>query len=152
MTEIAALRFESLDFDHNTILVNSTLQYDKLTNRFFLDPNKTGEIRLVHAPKTLMNELQAYIEQKKKKYVKLANKFNPLLDDKEQPIYFVFSKDNGFPNYPDRMSNQWRDIVRRHDLPTISFHGLRHSYASFMLAKGVNHQDHSRAAWACQYS
>ena len=85
-----------------------------------------------------MQELNAYIEQKKKKLSKLGDKFNPLLDDNEQPIYFIFSKDNGFPNYPDRMSNQWRDIVRRHDLPTISFHGLRHSYASFMLAKGVN--------------
>lgn len=137
MTEIAALRFESLDFAHNTILVDSTLQYDKLTNRFFLDTTKTGEIRLVHTPKTLMNELQAYIDQKKKKLDKLGDKFNPLLDDKEQPIFFIFSKDNGFPNYPDRMSNQWRDIVRRHDLPYISFHGL-HSYASFMLANGVN--------------
>lgn len=138
MTEIAGLRFRSFDFAHNTILVDSTLQYDKLTNRFFLDTTKTGEIRLVHAPRTLMNELQAYIEQKKKKLDKLGDKFIPLLDDKEQPIYFVFSKDNGFPNYPDRMSNQWRDIVRRHDLPAISFHGLRHSYASYILAKGVN--------------
>lgn len=138
MTEIAGLRFESLDFDHNTILVDSTLQYDKLTNRFFLDTTKTGEIRLVHAPKRLMEELQAYIEQKKKKLDKLGDKFYPLLDDKEQPINFIFSKDNGFPNYPDRMSNQWRDIVRQHDLPVITFHGLRHSYASFMLAKGVN--------------
>ncbi|WP_408022382.1 tyrosine-type recombinase/integrase [Solibacillus ferritrahens] len=36
------------------------------------------------------------------------------------------------------MSNQWRDIVRQHELPAISFHGLRHPYASLMLAKGVN--------------
>lgn len=34
------------------------------------------------------------------------------------------------------MSNQWHDIVSRHILPYISFHGLRHSYASFMLANG----------------
>lgn len=67
MTEIAALRFESLDFAHNNILVDSTLQYDKFTNRFFLDTTKTGEIRLVHAPKTLMNELQAYTSNKRKR-------------------------------------------------------------------------------------
>lgn len=138
MTEIAGLHFESLDFEHDIILVEGTLQYDKITNRFFLDSTKTGENRLVHAPKVLMQELQTYIEQKKKKLDKLGDKFNPLLNDKGQPIYFVFSKDNGFPNYPDRMSNQWRDIVRRYDLPYISFHGLRHSYASYMLAKGVN--------------
>ena len=36
------------------------------------------------------------------------------------------------------LSKQWSDIVRQHDLPAITFHGLRHSYASFMLDKGVN--------------
>lgn len=85
-----------------------------------------------------MQELHAYIEQKKKKLDKLGDKFNPLLDDKEQPIYFILSKDNGFPNYPDRMSNQWIVIVRQHNIPAITFHGLRHTYASYMLAKGVN--------------
>ena len=85
MTEIAGLRFDSLDFAHNTILVDSTLQYDKLTNRFFLDTTKTGEIRLVHAPKSLMQELHAYIMQKKKKLQKLGDKFNPFLDNKGKP-------------------------------------------------------------------
>ncbi|WP_172954370.1 site-specific integrase [Solibacillus sp. R5-41] len=138
MTEIVALRFESLDFAHNTILVENTLQYDKLSNRFFLDSTKTGENRLVYAPKTLIQELQAYIEQKKKKLDKLGDKFNPLLDDKGKAIYFIFSKDNGYPNHPDRMSKQWSDIVIRHELPAITFHGLRHSYASYMLSKGIN--------------
>lgn len=53
---------------------------------FFLDTTKTGEVRLVHISKTLIQELQAYIEQKKKKLDKLSDKFNPLLNDKEQPI------------------------------------------------------------------
>ena len=138
MTEIAGLRFESLDFDNRTIHVKYTLQYDKVTERFFLDTTKTGEERYVSIPQGLVNELKEYIEQKKKKLHKLGEKFNPLLDDSGKPIYFIFSKENGFPNYPDRMSNQWILIVRRHDLPAITFHGLRHSYASYMLSKGVN--------------
>jgi len=88
-----------------------------------------------------MSEPQAYVEQNRKKLAKLGDKFDPLIDDKEQPIYFVFSKDNGFPKYPDRMSNQWRDIVRRYDLPAISLHGLRQLYASLILEKGVNIKD-----------
>lgn len=138
MSEIAGLQFESFDFAHNTILVDHTLQYDKLSTSFFLGSTKTGENRIVHAPETLINELHTYIELKKKKLDKLDDKFNPLLDDKGLPIYLVFSKDNGFPNHPDRMSKQWNDIVRQYDLPAITFHGLRHSYASYMLAKGVN--------------
>lgn len=36
------------------------------------------------------------------------------------------------------MSKQWQDIVRQYSLPSITFHGLRHTFASYMLTKGVN--------------
>lgn len=36
------------------------------------------------------------------------------------------------------MSKQWSDIVKQHNLPSITLHGLRHTFASYMLAKGVN--------------
>ena len=85
-----------------------------------------------------MQELQAYIEQKKKKLDKLGSKFNPLLVENGHVINLVFLKDNGFPNHPDRMSQQWPDVVRQHYLPFIAFYGLWHSYASYMLTKGVN--------------
>ncbi len=36
------------------------------------------------------------------------------------------------------MSGRWREIVERHNLPILTFHGLRHTYASFMVSKNVN--------------
>lgn len=36
------------------------------------------------------------------------------------------------------MSKQWQDIVRQYSLPSITFHGLRHTFASYLLTKGVN--------------
>ncbi|WP_196228946.1 tyrosine-type recombinase/integrase [Lysinibacillus sphaericus] len=86
MAEIAGLRFESLNFENNITSVNKTLQYDKKRQRHFLDSTKTGESRLVHAPKNLMTELQEYIELKKKKLEKLGDKFNPILDNKGSPL------------------------------------------------------------------
>ncbi|MFJ7405858.1 MULTISPECIES: tyrosine-type recombinase/integrase [unclassified Lysinibacillus] len=138
MSKITGLRFHSFDFDNNTIYVDRILQYDKEQQRFFLDSTKTGENRLVYAPESLMNELQTYIEIKQKKLSKLGDRFNPILDKDGNPIYLMFSKDNGFPNHPDRMSKQWQDIVRQFPLPSITFHGLRHTFASYMLSKGVN--------------
>lgn len=138
MSEIAGLRFDSLDFDNNTIHVSHTLQYGKLQKRFYLDSTKTNEERFVYAPKGLMEELRGYIERKEKKLKKLGDKFNPIVDRLGQPIYLIFSKDNGFPNHPDRMSKQWQDIVRQYSLPLITFHGLRHTFASYMLSKNVN--------------
>lgn len=36
------------------------------------------------------------------------------------------------------MSGRWREIVEHHNLPKLIFHGLRHTYASFMISKNVN--------------
>lgn len=36
------------------------------------------------------------------------------------------------------MSKQWIDIVKKYDLPYITFHSLRHTFASSMLANNVN--------------
>ncbi|RPJ94018.1 site-specific integrase [Rummeliibacillus sp. TYF005] len=138
MAEIAGLRFESLDFQNNSIYVDKTLQYDKINKQFFLDTTKTGESRVVYAPQNLMSELKDYVEKKKIKLAKLGEKFNPIYTKNNKPIYLVFSKDNGFPNHPDRMSIQWRDIVKKYNLPYITFHGLRHTFASYMLSKNVN--------------
>ncbi|MFE6168749.1 tyrosine-type recombinase/integrase [Viridibacillus arvi] len=138
MGEIAGLRFESIDYSRNAIYVEKTLQYDKDEQRFFLDTTKTGENRFVYAPESLIEELQVYIEEKKKKLSKLGQKFYPIYDISGRPIYLIFSKDSGYPNHPDRMTKQWIDIVKKYDLPYITFHGLRHTFASYMLANNVN--------------
>ncbi|WP_419185170.1 hypothetical protein [Lysinibacillus sphaericus] len=36
------------------------------------------------------------------------------------------------------MSKQWSDVVKQHNLPSITFHGLRHTIASYMLSKNIN--------------
>lgn len=137
LTEISGLRFESIDFERGTILVNRTLQYDYKTKSTFLDTTKTSEERLVYAPKHLITELEDYIKKKKVKLEKLGDKFDPIYES-GKPVYLIFSKDSGYPNQPSRMGIQWRDIVRRYKIPKITFHGLRHTYASYMLFKNVN--------------
>ncbi|WP_054768376.1 tyrosine-type recombinase/integrase [Lysinibacillus parviboronicapiens] len=33
---------------------------------------------------------------------------------------------------------QWSNIVKQHNLPSITFHSLRHTFASYMLSKIIN--------------
>ena len=61
----------------------------------------------------MIEELKDYIDKKK---VKLGDKFAPIYE-KGEPVYPIFSKDNGYPNHPDRMGIQWRDIVENYNLP-----------------------------------
>ena len=50
----------------------------------------------------------------------------------------VFTKATGEQLHPERISALFRRLVRAAALPPIPLHGLRHTYASIALAKGIN--------------
>jgi integrase len=50
----------------------------------------------------------------------------------------VFTKENGSELHPERISALFRRLVAAAALPHVPLHGLRHTYASLALAKGVN--------------
>jgi integrase len=50
----------------------------------------------------------------------------------------VFTAENGAQLHPERVSALFARLVRAAALPPIPLHGLRHTYASLALAKGVN--------------
>ena len=50
----------------------------------------------------------------------------------------VFTQENGAQLHPERISALFRRLVVSAALPPIPLHGLRHTYASLALAKGVN--------------
>lgn len=138
MTKIAAIRIESLNHTNNAILIDKTLQYDKETKRFLLGTTKTKKARTVNVPAVLITELKDYSKEQKKLRMSLGSTWNPMLYENKEPINLLFTKSNGFPSHPDGMSGRWREIVERYDLPKITFHGLRHTYASYMISKNVN--------------
>lgn len=138
MTEIAGIRLECLDYTNNSILINKTLQYDKEKKRFFLGDTKTKRSRIIFIPESLMKEIKEYEKELKKLKLKSGELWTPMLDDKNNPINLLFVKSNGFPSHPDGMSNRWKEIVKKFNLPSLTFHGLRHTYASYMIGKNVN--------------
>jgi integrase len=51
---------------------------------------------------------------------------------------FVFTRENGEPLHPWKVSKTFRDHFKAAALPAIPLHGLRHSYATLALSSGVN--------------
>ena len=51
---------------------------------------------------------------------------------------FVFARPDGAPWNPDTVSQAFDRLVARYGLRRITFHGLRHTHASHLLAAGVN--------------
>ncbi|MER2107290.1 MAG: hypothetical protein ABS949_10160 [Solibacillus sp.] len=58
MAEIAGICMECINYKENTISTDKTLLYDNETKRFLLDPTKTKRPRVVHVPKSLIDELK----------------------------------------------------------------------------------------------
>jgi integrase len=44
---------------------------------------------------------------------------------------------HGSPLRPDLLTQEFKRIVRRHNLPDMKFHGLRHAFASLALSVEV---------------
>jgi integrase len=50
----------------------------------------------------------------------------------------VFSTVEGGPIPPNNLSRDWARFVKARKLPAVSFHGLRHSHVSALIASGVD--------------
>lgn len=136
--EIAGIRMECINYKENTILIDKTLLYDKETQRFKLGPTKTKKARVVSVPLSLMEEIKRLEVAQKKLRLSLGDLWNPMLDENSEPVNLLITKPDGFPAYPSGMSNRFKEILNRYNLPKLNFHGLRHTYASYALSKGVN--------------
>jgi integrase len=50
----------------------------------------------------------------------------------------VFSTIEGWPLSPDNLSRDWARVVAALGLPDVSFHALRHTHASALIARGID--------------
>ena len=62
----------------------------------------------------------------------------------DDPREWVVLGEDGLPPEPDQLTRDLLIVVRRHGLPHISLHGLRHSFASVANSQGVPMFDISR--------
>lgn len=141
--EIAGLLKRNINFNNNTILIDRQLLWDKDNKRFVMGPVKYKRPRRVNVPiKFMQGEL--------KKYVHDHNKLAKICDDTwyqlsdpsapEDPLDLLFTSSKGRPHHPIYLSNAWRQWAEKNGLPSLNFHGLRHTYASHLLNTGVNIQ------------
>ena len=51
---------------------------------------------------------------------------------------YVFTNQDGSPIIPDQITQDFARIIKRNGLPHLTFHGLRHTFATLGLKKGIN--------------
>lgn len=126
--ELTGLTWDDIDFKTGQISINKQRHYVVGYGTIKDKPKTEAGIRVVTASKTVINLLKQYRNQQIKQRLKLGTAW------KNEPYVFVL--DDGTPISPNLPYKWFVDFLNRHNLPKISFHQLRHTNASILIASG----------------
>jgi integrase len=128
--EILALKWQDIDFTHNTLQVRRIFTR-RPGNRYIEAEPKTEKSRrsIMLAPLVvdLLKQHQArQIEMKKQ------------AGTNWQERGLVFCTSLGTPLNPSKVTDRFKTLLKKANLPAIRFHDLRHSAATILLSMGVH--------------
>ena len=125
--EIAALRWESVNFASKTIKIYESRVHANKTVIQKAPKSEAGD-RTV----TIGDDVLAELQKAKEEYNEKAKE--PWFHD----FGFVVCKEDGSPYHPDSLTQKWERFTKSKNLPHIKLHGMRHTNATAMIAAGVN--------------
>ncbi len=128
--EIVALRWGDVDLDGGKIKVERSLEETKAGLAFKEPKTKAGR-RLVAIPVSIVAELRQHWRAQQEERLALGlGKAGA-----EDP---VFPRPDGSLWPPDRLSSTWAKTVVVLALPKVTFHALRHTHVSQLIAAGLD--------------
>jgi integrase len=124
--EIAALRWDDVDFANQRVYVRQTR--GRIGTDMVISSPKSGRGRLIDLDTETTRRFIEHQERQSETAVRL---------DSVNPNRFVFLTPDFAPVRPDYFSERFLRIGAHLGLPRIRFHDLRHTYATIALATGV---------------
>lgn len=135
-SEVVGLKWKAIDFDNNTFIVNHTVTESNFDGHMILiakDRTKNkSSLRTYPLTDEMKKDLlkrRAEIEENR---IKKASAYN------NQYSEYVFVDENGALINPNSVTFSFWYLLKNHGFRKISFHTLRHTAASVLLAQGVN--------------
>lgn len=127
--EIDALKWEDVDFENSVIhITRSRLM--------------AGSEKVTKSPKTKAGIRDLYLGDVVASILK--NEYAKYCHDKMKPGFvdsgYIIHKKDGTQYSPDSLTQKWVRFRQKHGLKEVRFHGLRHTCATMMIAKHVDHK------------
>lgn len=133
--EIVGLRWESINFESNTITIEHTVTVAHIDGRHVLVADDTTKTKasfrtlpLVPAIRTKLLAVQEEQEQNRKLCGKTYNK---------EESQYIYTDALGNRIKPDYLTIEFPKFLERNGFRKMRYHDLRHSCASLLLANGV---------------
>jgi integrase len=129
--EVLALRERSVDLDKGLIEVREALEETQVHGiRFKSAKTKAGR-RNITLPDIAIEALREHRKQLLETRLLLGQ-------GRLAPDDLLFGNLEGGPLRPSAISSDWGDIAERLGMPEVTFHGLRHTHASQLIAGNVD--------------
>lgn len=129
--ELLALRWQDVDLTGKILKVERSLEQTKSGLRFKSPKTRTGR-RAISLPGTAVTMLKQHRQEQLELRLKLGM-------GKHDTDSLVFSNYDGTPISPNYFSIMWsRAVAANPKLPDVTFHALRHSHASALIAAGID--------------
>jgi len=128
--EILGTEWGDIDYDKKTISINRTSQYLPGKGVFTKEPKTELSKREITIPASIISLLKDYKCHQEGEAGQLSNLWSQ--GDR------LFTTWDGEPMNPDTVTDWFAKFITRNNLPHVTFHGLRHTNVSLLIADGVD--------------
>lgn len=135
-SELCGIKWNSIDFDKNTLTLNSSVVQTSVNGKLLLIQKDVMKNASSKRTMPLIPEIKEALlklkEQQDKNKAYFKNGYN------QQYLDYVWVDDIGKLVNPNTVTCHFKSFLAQHGLPKIRFHELRHSCASLLIACGVS--------------
>ena len=140
--EVCALQWQHIDFDNKALTVKQSAEYTPEYGLNIKAPKTASSIRKIAIPDSTVQLLKQY----RKWWLENKIKHGDLWQIKEKKQQgdswtdpeWLFTTWNGGLMHPDSFTDMFSKFIKRHDLPRIRLHDLRHTAATMLINAGLN--------------
>jgi len=128
--EVIALKWSDIDFMTGKLCVTKSSQYISGMGCFEKSPKNDSSKRELKLPSIALHKLSELKSEQAHERFALGSQW--IHTDN------IFTQWNGTPIFYSTIGHWFKKWISKTDLPNITFHGLRHSNASLLIAHGTN--------------
>ena len=127
---MAGIEWSDINLKSKHLDISRQRQYVSGYGTFEADPKSDSGIRGITISDMVVDMLKEYQIYQKTMRLQHGSQWH------ESNIVFIH--EDGKPIFPNRPSIWFSDFLKRKELPKITFHGLRHTNASLLVAEGID--------------